>query len=906
VGSMKNALKPPFFFIFLNLILLTIFTSTEFAEASSTEITFSPAKVLVKEDSNFTVQVQILNSPPFTMFWITLNYNTTVLDALNANVTPPWENPYINIDENQGKIDISSTTQQPLEGNQTIATITFKAILNSNSTLQFTDTQIYDPQLDPIPHTTKNAQIEIVGPLNLTVQTTKEYYYLGENITIYGNTTIKNSPVSCLVGLEVWTLEGTKLTRIVNSGVTESSDTWPLNVLDFYPSDDQANPKSSFSAGTQSHFTVNIENLLDENIPLLLTVNLFDKYNTPFGIGISQTILPAGTLQMHIISIYVPSQTTNGDAKAYLNIFSKFPREGGVPYIPERSASFQITGGSTITPPTFPPYNQTFSAQYNVSFRLPPSGGLAKWKVYSTASYKIQKAKAETDFIAANLFVDDDKPADFNTIQSAINAAHDMDTIYIYNGTYYENINVNKTLSIVGENNEATIIDGRKLDTVINITRNHVKIINFKIINSGIMPYHNAGISIFNYSCMIWANVIANNTIGIEVQSFNFTSILENRIYNNTYGIIIANSSYTDIFKNLVANNSYGIYLCGASTLDTEISGEAISNYVGIYMFNSCYSKITDSSILNNYYGIVLSGDSCNHNRIQDSQISLNRVGLTLNLSQYNIITGNNISNNLNYGIWIYESNNNQIYNNNFIDNGNHTYVVALTNYWNSDYPQGGNYWDTYNGIDEKNGPNQDKPGSDGIGDVPYQIWELENVDHYPLMKPTFIQDIGVTNIFLSKTIVAQGFPMRIYIGIVNYGNKQQHFNLTVYFNETYLTSKTVNLPERCFTLVTFWWDTTDVEIGNYTISAYISPVEDEANLTNNNLTSTEYVKLWPLAADFNLDGRVSPYDFAVFSIHYGGTPSSPKWDPNFDINEDDKIGPYDFAILSINYGKKI
>ena len=147
---------------------------------------------------------------------------------------------------------------------------------------------------------------------------------------------------------------------------------------------------------------------------------------------------------------------------------------------------------------------------------------------------------------------------------------------------------------------------------------------------------------------------------------------------------------------------------------------------------------------------------------------------------------------------------------------------------------------------------------------------------------------------------------MRIYIGIVNYGNKQQHFNLTVYFNETYLTSKTVNLPERCFTLVTFWWDTTDVEIGNYTISAYISPVEDEANLTNNNLTSTEYVKLWPLAADFNLDGRVSPYDFAVFSIHYGGTPSSPKWDPNFDINEDDKIGPYDFAILSINYGKKI
>jgi hypothetical protein len=55
-------------------------------------------------------------------------------------------------------------------------------------------------------------------------------------------------------------------------------------------------------------------------------------------------------------------------------------------------------------------------------------------------------------------------------------------------------------------------------------------------------------------------------------------------------------------------------------------------------------------------------------------------------------------------------------------------------NSWDDGYPSGGNYWSYYAGSDLYNGPNQDIPGSDGIGDSPYKVG-IE-YDHYPLMNP--------------------------------------------------------------------------------------------------------------------------------------------------------------------------
>jgi len=48
----------------------------------------------------------------------------------------------------------------------------------------------------------------------------------------------------------------------------------------------------------------------------------------------------------------------------------------------------------------------------------------------------------------AVITVDDDGPADYNTIQAAVDAASSEDTIYVYNGRYHENIIISKSLTL--------------------------------------------------------------------------------------------------------------------------------------------------------------------------------------------------------------------------------------------------------------------------------------------------------------------------------------------------------------------------------------------------------------------------------------------------------------------------
>lgn len=88
-------------------------------------------------------------------------------------------------------------------------------------------------------------------------------------------------------------------------------------------------------------------------------------------------------------------------------------------------------------------------------------------------TYNVQPVRAEP----RTWTVDDDGPADFDTIQEAISAASSGDMIYVYDGTYNESLTIDKdSLTVVGEKRKYPFIRGQ-----MRIYANSVKVEGFTI-----------------------------------------------------------------------------------------------------------------------------------------------------------------------------------------------------------------------------------------------------------------------------------------------------------------------------------------------------------------------------------------------------------------------------------------
>jgi len=207
-----------------------------------------------------------------------------------------------------------------------------------------------------------------------------------------------------------------------------------------------------------------------------------------------------------------------------------------------------------------------------------------------------------------------------------------------------------------------------------------------------------------------------------------------------------------------MVNNDDGIYLSYSSNKNSITGNDVIENKKkGIWLDSSPYNTICGNHIINNQYGIL----------IDDSN---------------NTITKNTIAEN-EYGVQVY-SPNNKFYHNNFINNTDQVYVDehSNNNIWDDGYPSGGNYWSGYAGVDEKSGPNQDQPGSDGIGDVAYTI-NANNTDGYPLMAPFSAFGAGVWNGTVYNVDIISNSSLSNF-NIDTYG-KTVSFNVTGEENQT-------------------------------------------------------------------------------------------------------------------------
>lgn len=175
----------------------------------------------------------------------------------------------------------------------------------------------------------------------------------------------------------------------------------------------------------------------------------------------------------------------------------------------------------------------------------------------------------------------------FNSIQEAINSASPGDTIFVRKGTYYENIVVNKSITLVGEDKENTIIDGGSKENVISVKAPYVNISEFTIRNSA--PFTSCGISIERYKTIINNNKIVNNGVGIQVIFPGENQIYENVISTNYCGIELIYARGTKIYENVISHNIYGVNIIYYSINNIVYENSFSSNNYGLSI--SLYSN---------------------------------------------------------------------------------------------------------------------------------------------------------------------------------------------------------------------------------------------------------------------------------------------------------------------------
>jgi parallel beta-helix repeat protein len=381
------------------------------------------------------------------------------------------------------------------------------------------------------------------------------------------------------------------------------------------------------------------------------------------------------------------------------------------------------------------------------------------------------------------------------SIQSAIDASETLDghTLWVGSDVYHENVNVHKSLTLVGENRTATIVDASNIGTVFSVTADKVSIVEFTIRNSGLNypPYgmdcgvflnHTTGSSIRN--CLI-----TNNRIGIYL-FYSKTNLLEHNIVSSNHedGIWLWYSGNNLLTENEILNNSYNFGVFGGSfsdfsnTIETSntVDGKPIQYLIGVknetfdnetnigvlYLINChnvtirnlnltrnghgvfCYN-VTDSRIENvtaseNNYGIYLQ-DSVS-NIIRKNPCSNNWVGICLQDSNHNVVE-NNIAANCEKGISLYEADYNSIRGNTILNNlyGIRLFSSSFNEIFHNNlienakqvslYYSYQNVWDNSFEGNFWSNYNGSDTNLDGLGDSS-QIINDDNRDYYPLLGP--------------------------------------------------------------------------------------------------------------------------------------------------------------------------
>jgi parallel beta-helix repeat protein len=275
-------------------------------------------------------------------------------------------------------------------------------------------------------------------------------------------------------------------------------------------------------------------------------------------------------------------------------------------------------------------------------------------------------------------------------VQEAINAVETLDghVIRVGYGVFEEHVVVNKSISLVGEGPDMTVIDGMRGGVVVDVVSDGVEIRSLGIRNGVI------GLRLDHAdNCRIVDNVLCDGSYGLRLYHSRNAFVAGNRVSGYSYfGVELDSSGNSTLRGNLLSQNHYGFGVDGSSLFDfvndvdysNFVSGKPIrylvnqrgltvdssnlgdAGYLGFV--NSSNIVVKDLEVQNSVQGLLFA--YVTNSSVSDVKVSDNWNGVYVAHSRNISVSDVKASRNFDYGIKFFNSSDSRAFRNDVDSNG--------------------------------------------------------------------------------------------------------------------------------------------------------------------------------------------------------------------------------------------
>jgi len=276
----------------------------------------------------------------------------------------------------------------------------------------------------------------------------------------------------------------------------------------------------------------------------------------------------------------------------------------------------------------------------------------------------------------------------YNRIQDGIDGTDPGDRVYVFNGSYKENVVVTHSLVLEGESREEVKLSGDGgLDVISVVGINSVTIAEMSVNLSD--QDQGSGIGLMHSNNILVANVsVSDCFFGYYVFNTTNTVLRGIKATNCNRGMLAGSGSQAIMITDATfqLNKVYGVWVDGTYNLHmnnmtvrdngdngvmvtnsnmavlNEVTSGMHQNGNGITLFRTHYSTLSDCAVDENNFGISLEeSDGC---RIERCTTESNDRGVTLEYANHTTIIDSIFRKNTAVGIYVYLSRNTYIYEN--------------------------------------------------------------------------------------------------------------------------------------------------------------------------------------------------------------------------------------------------